>query len=607
MVPSPGGRLNDDITLLRALGRGAMGEVWLAESHTFGTPIAVKLPAADADDSAVDRLIEEGRTAARIESAYAVRIFEQGFARDGTPYLAMEYLNGETLQERLEEHGPLLLDELARILEQVAEAIDEAHRLGIVHRDIKPHNIFLSDRGAKVVDFGSVRRGEASTAVRPQAEVFRRRKRMTAPDCVVGTPAYLSRDVLLDPTAIDAHVDLWALGVTAFKALTGTLPFRGEGIAHTCEAIIGGRMRRASKLRVGLQPGYDAWFARVFSHDRARRPRSAREMAEGFAALLRGAPQRRAWAPFLAAALVPCAVAASIAVLVSRAPRSAARFELPPPNLAAAITPALQAVGVGKHAHVAVDAAPPVKARRGPLAPEDLVVAARQARVEIGGGPFFMGCAEGDKECDRDEPAGHVVELPFFAIDRAEVAAVDYARCVEAGSCSGESVNGYALDGGPFVASNMCNYGVAVRARHPMNCVTFAEAAAYCAWMDARLPTEAQWEKAARGGTRARFPWGDEEPSCRLAVMAEGPQGCRANGTWPAGAKQAGASPLGVLGMADNVREWVGGSYAPGDPRRVARGGSWGNAVGRFLRVSEREPLDGATRSVHLGFRCVSD
>jgi formylglycine-generating enzyme required for sulfatase activity len=198
---------------------------------------------------------------------------------------------------------------------------------------------------------------------------------------------------------------------------------------------------------------------------------------------------------------------------------------------------------------------------------------------------------------------------------------VDYAQCVISGECSERRLTGYAIDGGAYVPSAGCNWKGKDRARHPINCVSWKQARAYCEWRGGRLPTEAEWERAARGDDRRRYPWGDEPASCLLTVMAEeGDQGCGKETTWPVANKPKDVSPFGAVDMAGNVREWVSDWYGkryyrrevadnPRGPdhgsRRVTRGGGWGNVVSRFMRVSRRDSHEPDTRSMFLGFRCA--
>jgi len=242
--------------------------------------------------------------------------------------------------------------------------------------------------------------------------------------------------------------------------------------------------------------------------------------------------------------------------------------------------------------------------------------------VYVPAGTVWMGChRDGSRECDADEQPGHEVRVSAFYIGRTEVSVVDYARCVLDRDCGDEGLDGYAITGTSLVVSTYCNWRQPKRERHPLNCVSHAQATRYCQWRDGRLPTEAEWERAARGDDRRRYPWGDEPASCALAVMADDKgNGCGKNGTWPVGRKPRDISPFGAMDMAGNVREWVADWYdkryyrkkVVSDPhgpdhgaRRSARGGGWGNTVSRFLRASARDAEHPNGRNMHLGFRCA--
>ena len=154
-----------------------------------------------------------------------------------------------------------------------------------------------------------------------------------------------------------------------------------------------------------------------------------------------------------------------------------------------------------------------------------------------------------------------------------------------------------------------------------MNCVSYPQAQGYCEYLGLRLPTEAEWERAARGDDRRIFPWGNQAANCVRAVMAdENDHGCGRRTTWPAGAKGNDLSPFGVLDMGGNLREWVadwygsdfyrtGPAFNPVGPdvgsRRVTRGGSWGSPGPKYLRTSARHAQRPDRRSQHVGFRCA--
>ena len=268
----------------------------------------------------------------------------------------------------------------------------------------------------------------------------------------------------------------------------------------------------------------------------------------------------------------------------------------------------------------------------------DLSACENQAMVYVPAGPFMMGCNEAiDGDCDEDEKPYHQVQLSAFLIDRYEVSADEYAGCVATGACT-ES----------WAESANCNFQVKTdgtwavrrgRGTHPANCVTYAEAVSYCAWAQKRLPTEAEWEKAALGTTRAVFPWGTSLPTCDRAVVngwyynpndidanangyVEG-YGCGRDGTWDVLGTgfEAGISPYGGVHMSGNVTEWVSDWYSEdytalidqADPQgvtegelRAARGGSW-SSFKVNLRAANRGYFDPLRFSSSFGFRCATN
>lgn len=231
--------------------------------------------------------------------------------------------------------------------------------------------------------------------------------------------------------------------------------------------------------------------------------------------------------------------------------------------------------------------------------------------VVIPGGNFMMGCTVGDSECFEDEKPTHKVVLKAFAMDKTEVTVGAYRKCVEAGRCTVPAAKSY---------SQYCNWGYGDRDAHPVNGVNWTQAKAYCEWAGKRLPSEAEWEYAARGGhSEWKYPWGNENADCSRAVMDDRGDGCGKNSTWPAGSK--GEYGFGLNDMAGNVLEWVEDCYhddysgAPTDGRawvmarcdmRILRGGSWLDDPW-FLRVSGRIGLNPGFWNLISGFRCAQD
>ncbi|MEM1034421.1 MAG: SUMF1/EgtB/PvdO family nonheme iron enzyme [Myxococcota bacterium] len=242
--------------------------------------------------------------------------------------------------------------------------------------------------------------------------------------------------------------------------------------------------------------------------------------------------------------------------------------------------------------------------------------------VAVAAGPYWTGCARGqDPHCRVQDGSYQRVHLEAYRIDVYEVTVADYAACVEAGGCCDRGLRGYD-DGTRSVEWQHCNWGRADRADHPLNCVDWVKADTYCRWAGKRLPTEAEWEKAARGDDKRRYPWGDAPITCEYAVTNEtaneDDKGCGLNRTMPVGSKPKGVSPYGVHDIVGNVWEWTADAYVPPsgaaslDPRegvhRVGKGGCWGSGNPWNSRISWSHHYPAIYGSnVRLGFRCAAD
>jgi len=260
-----------------------MGSVWAAEHLTLKLPVVVKFVSTElalSDELAVARFTREATAAARIKSPYVVQTLDHGVMADGTPYIVMEKLDGESLAERLDRTGPLTLAETQQVVSQVAKALSRAHQLGIVHRDIKPDNIFLvtsddDELYAKVLDFGVAKfTNEPADA------------RVTASGAMVGTPGYMSPEQALVGKDIDHRTDLWSLAVVTYHALVGDIPFSGETLGALCVAIAQEPIRALSEQRTELPTTLDEWMARALCRDTAGRFQSAKQLAEAFDAAI---------------------------------------------------------------------------------------------------------------------------------------------------------------------------------------------------------------------------------------------------------------------------------------------------------------------------------
>jgi formylglycine-generating enzyme len=263
------------------------------------------------------------------------------------------------------------------------------------------------------------------------------------------------------------------------------------------------------------------------------------------------------------------------------------------------------------------DAAPPPPASASASSPAAPAEPADEM-VSIPAATFWMGCAKDDKQCRPDEKPRHRVSIDAYAIDKNEVTVRDYLLCVAAGKCSPPDERAPSARSGDMP----CNWKVPGRELHPITCVNSREAEEYCAWRGKRLPTEAEWEHAARGNDERILPWGRTTPGAQPF--------CReASSTCPVGSFPEGASPFGVLDMAGNAAEWVWDTYHPAfyaespvkNPRgpltpipvqhqacsgsscATMRGGSWqSDEAGLRATARGHQPVGVA---LDVGFRCA--
>jgi serine/threonine-protein kinase len=224
--------------LVSKLGSGGMGDVFLAEHVLMKRPCALKLihAAAAAEPRALARFEREVKSTASLTHPHTIEIYDYGHTDDGTFYYVMEYLPGLGLDQLLAEYGPLPPGRVIFLLRQVCSALAEAHAAGLIHRDLKPGNLYISERGGlcdfvKVLDFGLVKRIQEPSAAR-----------LTADHVVSGTPHYMAPEQALGARELDARSDLYALGAIAYHMLCGQPPFPGDNpmavmIAHAHEKL----------------------------------------------------------------------------------------------------------------------------------------------------------------------------------------------------------------------------------------------------------------------------------------------------------------------------------------------------------------------------------
>ncbi len=288
--------------LVRLVGKGAMGEVWLATHNTLGGEFAIKLvqPSEDEEDeTAAGRFQLEAQVSAKLsrKTRHIVSVSDHG-EEDGLAYLVMELLEGESLEARIKRGGALDLAETTAIVMQVARALGAAHAEQIFHRDLKPANVFLTrdEDGrmlVKLLDFGIAR----------TAKPFRTRSPFaTGKDMVLGTPSYMSPEQARGLDSLDHRCDLWALAVVAYEALTRKIPWEGDTVEDIFLSICTHRVIPILSQRADLPPAIEGVFARSFAPKLDDRFRAAAELSEAFESLVDPAAVEAAMGPPLARA-----------------------------------------------------------------------------------------------------------------------------------------------------------------------------------------------------------------------------------------------------------------------------------------------------------------
>ncbi len=646
-----------DFRVVRKLSAGGMGAVYLAEQLSTGRQRALKLmhPGLVGSPDLRQKFALEARVGARVHSEHVVEVVAAGVEAE-VPWLAMELLIGEDLATLIGRRGPLPKEEVVSILGQVCHGLAAAHAAGIVHRDLKPENIFLAQSRraqesftVKILDFGIAKVVEAARGSNTGA---------------IGSPLWMAPEQTERDAEIAASTDIWALGLVTFFMLTGK-PFwlaadQGDVAlsAFLRELVIDPiptASQRAEQLGAGekIPAGFDEWFAHCVVRERTVRYSDAKQSFDALCLRLSVVPStqttiRIATGPQLAHSMEGELAAARTMIDDSRpsvlhAKRAAsdedegARATVPvqgPSPVLLTLGGILLFFAVGGAAIFLI-------ARRDTPKPDPSPSGSNSASalpfcpkgmVRVAGAEITIGSNAGPLE----EQPEHPVKVASFCVDVLEVSVGDYADCVKKNGCATPQTTvewpGITKEERDTF-SVFCNYSQPGRRDHPMNCVSFDEASAYCRWAGKKLPAEEQWEYAARGTDGRAYPWGYESPSPRRMNGCD--EGCakaarrtteslglklRGDDNWestsPVGAYPEGVSFFGVFDMAGNVAEWTDTTYCPygqsacaddKDPAksRVTRGGSWMTDAPIAMRSSARTKTNPASRAPDVGLRCV--
>jgi serine/threonine protein kinase len=285
-----GATLNDRYDVTRKIGEGGMGVVYEAKHTLIGKRVAIKVLLDKYAQKAdiVARLQQEARLASSIGHEHIVDITDFGETSDGRTYVVMEFLEGESLAQLLAREGPLPPARAIAIARQVSGALFAAHGKGIVHRDVKPENVFIIRRNdrdfVKVVDFG------ISKALKPEGSDGDSSPRLTHTGMVLGTPLYMSPEQARGEDDLDHRIDVYAVGVILYELLTGEVPFRGTNYLNVIAQVLSGAPRTPSQVRpdLSISPALESVVMKAMAKDRAHRYATMEELDADLVKLEKG-------------------------------------------------------------------------------------------------------------------------------------------------------------------------------------------------------------------------------------------------------------------------------------------------------------------------------
>lgn len=623
----PFGGQVDEFRILRLLGKGGMGQVYLAEDTDLDRFVALKIAVSSSEatvcpEEAIERFRKEARAAARLAHPSVVQVYRTG-ERDGFSYIAMEYVEGTTLRKRIETEKSQARQkredqyrEVARLTSQVADALDHAHRSGVVHRDVKPSNVLLDSEGnARLADFG-IARIITERTLHPRGSI-------------VGSYAYMSPEQARVSTAdVDHRTDIFSLGVVLYEAIALTRPFGGSTYADFMKALLDCDPTPLPRIVPSVPPDIAVVCHKALEKNVLDRYQSAAHFSADLRCAIEGRPilarpptygrrlcnwltkhQRLAivsliglltvtlFATFLAyqssarAQMGLLEVSAHHRDSVVTLSRFGDDLRLEPPvklgraPLSVYLLPGLYRVSIANLRHT-IEATSLIDAGAADLvelnAPSNELV---DSLVEIPEGDYRLGTLRSTYTLNTQRTRA----ISTFRIAATEVSNREYREYVLANNVPP-----------PYVWPKP--YDKAIDDL-PVTGITWDEANLYCRWRGVRLPTPDEWEAACRGPKGSEFPWGDtarddvlrqDSPSFGRAVYYEH--------VLPVASCPHLSTPLGIHHMASNVQEYTEGVAFDRNRGLIVKGRSWADSP--YLKASDLLTLSSRNlRMMNRGFR----
>lgn len=603
--------------ILEQLGEGGMATVYKAFDTRLEAEVAIKFIRTEkltleTMNKSLKRFEREAKSLAQLTHPNIVGVSDYGEYEE-KPYLVMPYLKGGTLKERLGK--PMPYRQAAHLLAPIAHALEYAHKHNVLHRDVKPSNILLTDTGQPMLsDFGIAKILEDEAT-----------RDLTSTGVGIGTPEYMAPEQGMGH-GVDHRVDIYSLGTVLYELITGRKPYQADTPLAVLLKRASEPLPRPGQFVHNLPSSAEYVLLKALAKNPNERYPDAAAFAKALEDLAQDPNIKRAatipldrWIGIAAVFGISCAVLLGGGWLFSRllntgdgSPSSTPVLLQQPAILSFTQTAPLpaQEPAATPSETIPTEPLPTVTPKpSGNFGREGMPL------VYIPEGEFIMGSNSGDS----DEQPPHNVYLSAYWIDQTEVTNAMFAEFLN--DMGNQSEGGSNWINLPDDDVRIVSGGGSWESQrgyedYPVVEVTWYGANAYCGWVDRRLPTEAEWEKAARGDSGQSFPWGGAL-DCSLANYG----GCSGEpasvGNYP-----GGESPYGALDMFGNVWEWVYDKYdteyykrSPStDPtgpssgkHHILRGAGWDTTDPKRLRITfryNRAPIDSGGS---YGFRCATD